>query len=67
MNFDMVFISRSGYTILDILADVGGLQGILISGIALLLNIWNFNYLDNYLVSKLFKPAAASSSRSSAR
>ena len=51
----MLLISRSGYTILDILADVGGLQGILISGIALLLNICNFNFLDNYLVSKLFK------------
>ena len=48
-------IERTGYTILDILSDVGGLQGILISAISFLLNIVNFNYLDNYIVSKLYK------------
>ena len=48
---------RSGYTLLDLLSDVGGLQGILISGISLILSIFNHNHLDNFLVFKLFTSA----------
>ena len=54
MNLDQILIGRTGYTILDVLSDVGGMQGILISGISLLLRILNGNFLDSYLVSKLF-------------
>ena len=60
MNLDQTLIERSGYTVLDILSDVGGLQGILISGISLILSIFNHNYLENYLVYKLFKSKAVS-------
>ena len=56
----MNLIERSGYTVLDVLSDVGGLQGILISGISLILSITNYNYLENYLVYKLFKSKAVS-------
>ena len=56
----MNLIERSGYTVLDILSDAGGLQGILISGISLILSIFNNNYLENYLVNKLFKSKAVS-------
>ena len=52
---DLTTVERTGYTILDILSDVGGLQGILFSAVGLFLNIWNYNHLDNYLASKLFK------------
>ena len=52
---DLTLIQRNGYTLLDILSDVGGFQGILISGITFILGILNYNDLDNYLVSKLFK------------
>ena len=55
MSPDQTLIERDGYTILDILSDVGGLQGILISIIYYALGILNFNYLDNYLASKLYK------------
>ena len=58
MNLNMNLIERSGYTVLDVLSDVGGLQGILISGISLILSITNYNYLENYLVYKLFKSKA---------
>ena len=51
MNMDLNIIQRSGYTVLDILSDVGGLQGILISGISLFLGAWNYNNLENYLAS----------------
>ena len=43
MNLDQIVIERSGYTLLDLLSDVGGLQGILISGISLILSISNHN------------------------
>ena len=54
MDMDLAVIERTGYTILDILSDIGGLQGILISGISFFLGILNHNYLDNYLVTKLY-------------
>ena len=53
MNLSVV--QRTGYTLLDVLSDVGGLQGILLSGIVLFLSIVNYGYLDSYLVSKTFK------------
>ena len=60
MNLDQILIERSGYTVLDILSDVGGLQGIPISGISFILGIFNYNYLENYLVYRLFKSNAVS-------
>jgi len=50
MNLDKQVISRDGYTFLDWVSDVGGMQGMLISAMAVLLGIWNHNYFDNYLV-----------------
>ena len=58
MNYDVNLIERSGYTVLDVLADVGGLLSILISGVSFTLSIFNYNYLENYLVHKLFKSKA---------
>ena len=55
MNFDLTQVQRTGYTVLDLLSDIGGLQGILSSGITVILSIWNHNYLDSYLISNLFK------------
>ena len=55
LSMDVTLIERNGYTLLDVLSDVGGLQSILISAISLLLSFLNYNQLDNYLVSKLFK------------
>ena len=55
MDRDLIGISRSGYTFLDVLSDVGGLQGILLSFCFMLIMIWNHNNFDNYLASRLFK------------
>ena len=52
---DQTLIERNGYTIIDILSDVGGLQGILISGISLLLSILNHNSLNVFLASKHYR------------
>ena len=58
MSYDLTVVERSGYTLLDMLADVGGLQGMLVSTISIFLNIWNFNFFDNYLVSKRFRASS---------
>ena len=55
MNLDQVVIARTRYTWLDWMADIGGMQGLLMSGIAYLLTIWNFNHFDNYMVTRLYK------------
>ena len=51
---DLKMIERTGYTILDALSDIGGLSGMLVSLIGLFVNIWNHNYLQNYMVARLF-------------
>ena len=55
MNLNEKIIARESYSILDLISDIGGVQALLISAIAYFLNIWNFNALENYLVSRLYK------------
>ena len=55
MNMNVLMIARDGYTILDYFSDIGGIQGILVSGSAIILTVWNYNNFDNYLVSKLYR------------
>lgn len=59
MDSNLTVIERSGYVLLDFLSDVGGLLEILIRGLTVILSVWNFNYLNDYLVSKLFVPKPA--------
>ena len=49
MNLDLKIISRDGYTALDWLSDIGGIQGIFISGLTIIIGFWNYNYLENYM------------------
>ena len=60
IDMDQTIIQRNGYTLLDLFSDVGGLQGILITGTSFILSILNHNNLDNYLVSRLFKSSRVS-------
>jgi hypothetical protein len=46
---------RDVYTFFDMISDIGGLQGILFSFVAAFLGIVNYNFLQNYMVSKLFR------------
>ena len=55
VNANLTLIQRSGYHIIDLLSDVGGLQGLLISAISVFLSVWNYRNLENYLAVKLFK------------
>ena len=54
-NLDQKVISREGYTILDFLSDLGGMQGLIYSLLAMLLSFWNYNYLEDFLVSRLYR------------
>lgn len=55
MNLDLRVVARNGYTFLDYLSDIGGMQSMLISAVAYFMAIWNYNYFDNYMVTRLFK------------
>ena len=55
MNLDQKVVFRGVYSVLDYLSDVGGIQAMLISGVAYFLSLWNYNMLDNHMVSRLYK------------
>ena len=44
MSRDQELILRTTYTILDVLADVGGIQSIFQSTVILFLGIWNYSH-----------------------
>ena len=46
MNLDRMEYSRSRYTALDVLSDIGGLQGMIAQLFAIFLAAWNFNAVD---------------------
>ena len=55
MNLNQIVISRSGYTLLDFLSDVGGINGMLMSCATVVLAFWNYDMLNDSMVTKLFK------------
>ena len=55
MNLDQKVVARDGYTFLDLLSDIGGMQSILTSFVAYLMGVWNYNYFDNHMVTRLYK------------
>ena len=68
MNLDRLTIARSGYTFLDVLSDVGGIQGLLLSFFSALLGFLNYGLFDSQLTSRLFRLKNSSiSSKEAAR
>ena len=55
MDFDVITYEREVYTSLELLSDIGGLSGMLMTVFGFVIMTWNYQVLDNYLVSKLFK------------
>lgn len=51
MNLDFTTIQRTGYTFLDLLSDIGGIQGLLMSFIGILLSVFNYNNFDNFMAT----------------
>ena len=61
MDLNQIVIQRQGFTIFDLLSDIGGIQSLLISGLAYIMSISNYNMFDNFMVSRLYKLENASS------
>ena len=55
VNFDAIIISRSGYTLLDVLSGVGGIQSVIYSVFSLILSYFNFNNFSSHLASRFYK------------
>ena len=51
MNLNAKIVERSGYTFLDLLADVGGAKEMLFSGFAMVVAFFNYKHYDNYLAA----------------
>ena len=55
MNLDLHIVERNFVTVLDFLANIGGLDSIFTSLISFVVTIWHWHGLaDMFLVSKLF-------------
>ena len=54
MDLNLMTYERTLYTLFDLLSDVGGLSGILVTIFSVIISIWNYNSLENLLVSNLF-------------
>ena len=48
-------VTRNGYTILDVLSDMGGMQRVLFSFFSVVTSVLNYSNFDSYLASKLYK------------
>ena len=55
INPDKTLIQREGYYVLDMFSDIGGLYGLLYAFLAIVLTYTNYNHLENFAVSKLYK------------
>ena len=55
MSLDLIRHERKQLTMLDMLSEIGGFSGLVFSTFALFQGLWNFNALENYMVSRLFK------------
>ena len=55
MNRDAKLLKRKHYTALDWLSDIGGIQGLLWSGISLLLTKLDPNFFDDFMISRAYK------------
>ena len=55
MNLDMKLLKRSTFNFLNFFGAIGGIMSVITSTINLMLSIWNYKHLDNYLVSQLFR------------
>lgn len=55
MDLNRLEVSRSRYTVLDLLAQFGGFIGIFGRIFGFFMAAWNINAMENYMVSRLYK------------
>ena len=53
---DAQLMTRSVYTFWQVLSDVGGVNGLLVSFVALIVSITSYQQDENFLASHLYKP-----------
>ena len=53
-NLDLQQVSRRGYTVLDLIANVGGLRTIMAFVISYMMRYWSFQTPQNFMVTRLF-------------
>ena len=58
MNLDQRVVTRVGYTVLDVLSDLGGIQRVLFTFFNIVTAIFNFRHFETYLASRLYKVGA---------
>lgn len=59
MDLSLVTYERTIFTLFDMLSDIGGLSGILMTFFGALAALWNFKTFDNMMVTSLFKVNAS--------
>ena len=65
LNLDLAVIQRVGYTLIDLLSDIGGVQAILVTLISMFVWLCNYNNFDNHMASQLFKTHKEDSGKNS--
>ena len=53
-DLNLQVLSRTGYTLLDLIANVGGLRAVTAFVIGQFFNYWSFNSPANYMVQRLY-------------
>ena len=54
VSLDRVIVIRDGYTVIDIVSDLGGISSIFMAVFSLIIQIFHSNTLDEFLISKLY-------------
>ena len=55
MDLSLITYERNVFTLFDMLSDIGGLSGILMTTFGVFTALWNYNAFDNMMASSLFK------------
>ena len=55
INPDQIVVERQIYTMLDLLADIGGFLSIIMSGISVLLSKLNYKSFEYHFLTNFFK------------
>ena len=54
LSLDLLIVLRDGYTIIDIISDLGGINAVCMVVFPMIINLFKGQSLDKYLVSKLY-------------
>ena len=55
MDLNQYSIERAGYNILDMLSNIGGIQGLLVSFFLTILSVFNYKNFDNVMAAQFYK------------